>query len=192
LTDATTGLLHHWPVAALGVERSKIHIIGPSGAGKSTLAADLGARLHLPVHPLDPIAFLDTRWSIRPLPEKVEAIEKILQQPGWITEGGHLRWTEPLLEAADIIVWLDVPLLTTLKRRAAALRGQPFPFQIDQIWWQIRWYFRPYRRGQDLDRMPSRAAIRHFLKRRIAKVRRYRRNPRLSEVEAIVPRLDQG
>jgi hypothetical protein len=157
-----------------------MHITGPSGAGKSTLAAGLGECFQLPIHDLDAIAFLDQRWTIRSLPEKVEAIDKILQQPGWITEGGHLGWTEPLLEAADIIVWLDVPLLTTLRRRALPLSRRDLLFQIGQIWWQTRWYFRPYRKGRDLNRLPSRAAIRHFLKKPNAKVLRYRRNPTVS------------
>ncbi|MBD0741906.1 hypothetical protein BG418_10470 [Streptomyces sp. CBMA152] len=29
--------------------------------------------------------------------------------PAWISEGIFLTWTSPLLEAADVIVWLDTP-----------------------------------------------------------------------------------
>ncbi len=164
----------------------KVHVIGPSGAGKSTLARELGERLGLPVYPLDPIAFTDTRWTIRPASDKIQASRDILQQPGWIAEGGHVGWTEPLLEAADIIIWLDIPLLTTIRRRTHGLNRRQLLLETPQIWWQARWYFRRYWTGQDIDRLPSRAAIRYFLKPRLAKVRRYRSNPSVDDVEAMI------
>lgn len=161
----------------------KLHLLGPSGAGKSTLAGQLGQRLGLPVYDLDHIAFTDTHWTIRPQPEKARRVDEILQHPGWIVEGGHLGWTERLLDAADVVIWLDIPLMTTLRRRDRGLRDQPELFQLAQTWWQIRWYLRPYRAGQDLDRLPSRAATLHFLKKRSAKVWRYGRNPTVDVVE---------
>jgi adenylate kinase family enzyme len=166
-----------------------VHIIGPSGAGKTTLAGQLGQRLGLPVYDLDHIAFTDTHWTIRRRAEKARAVEEILQQPGWIVEGGHLGWTEPLLDAADAIIWLDMPLLTTIKRRERGLHDKPLPFQMAQTWWQIRWYLRPYSTRQDLDRLPSGAAMRHFLKKRLPKVLRYRRNPTVDMVVAALRKL---
>jgi adenylate kinase family enzyme len=167
-----------------GAQAFKIYVIGPSAAGKTSLATQLGERLHLPVHNLDRIAYTDYRWTIRPLPEKVRLVEQILYQSGWVAEGSHLGWTEPLLEAADSIVWLDMPLLTTLGRRTRSLQNKPLSFQIAQTWWQIRWYLLPYWPGQDLDRQPSRAATRFCLKKRMAKVLRYRCNPSVDIVAA--------
>jgi adenylate kinase family enzyme len=164
----------------------KVHVIGPSGAGKTTLARELGTRLGLPVYPLDPIAFTDTRWTIRPLTEKMKAVRDILQQPGWIVEGGHVGWTEPLLDAADVIIWLEISLPTTIRRRTRGLRGRQLFFEAPQMWWQVRWYLRRYRTNQDVDRLPSASAIRHFLKRRMDKVRRYRSNPPVDVVEAMI------
>ncbi|MEA2635271.1 MAG: hypothetical protein QOH92_2038 [Chloroflexota bacterium] len=162
----------------------KVHVIGPSGAGKTTLARELGARLGVPVYPLDQIAFTDTHWMIRPLPDKVQAVREILQQPGWVAEGGHVGWTDPLLDAADVIIWLDVSLLTTLRRRTRGLSGRQLLRETPQIWWQVRWYVRPYRTDQNIDRLPSASAIRHFLKPRMDKVCRYRGNPPVEVVEA--------
>src|ERR1700731_1846433 len=164
----------------------KVHVIGPSGAGKTTLAAELGERFDLPVYPLDLIAFTDRHWTIRPLPEKEQAVREILQQPGWVVEGGHVGWTEPLLDAADVIIWLDIPLATTIRRRTRGLRGRRLLMETPQIWWQVRWYLRRYRTDQDIDRLPSASAIRHFLKPRMDKVRRYRSNPPVDVVEAVI------
>jgi adenylate kinase family enzyme len=164
----------------------KVHVIGPSGAGKSTLALELGRRLGLPVYPLDPIAFTDTRWTIRPVPEKMQAVRDILQQSGWVAEGGHVGWTEPLLNAADVVIWLDISLLTTVRRRTRGLNGWQLFLESPQIWWQVMWYLRRYRTGQDIDRLPSRSAIWHFLTPRMAQVLRYRSNPSVDDVEAMI------
>jgi adenylate kinase family enzyme len=164
----------------------KVHVIGPSGAGKTTLARELGERVGLPVYPLNPIAFTDMHWTIRPLTEKMAAVREILQQPGWVAEGGHVGWTEPLLDAADVIIWVDISLLTTVRRRTRGLNGRQLVLETPQIWWQVRWYLRRYRSGQDIDRLPSRSAIWHFLRPRMAKVRRYRSNPPVDVVEATI------
>jgi adenylate kinase family enzyme len=169
----------------------RVFLIGPSAAGKTTLAAQLSARLQLPAYDLDPIAFTDTHWSIRPLWEKRRAVEGILHQPAWIVEGSHVGWTEPLLDAARVIIWLDLPLATTLRRRIIALRTKPIGFQIEQSWWLIHWYTRALRADHDTDRLPSRAAMRHFLKRHLPKVWRYRRNPRIEIVEADLRVVDR-
>jgi hypothetical protein len=164
----------------------KVLIIGPSGAGKTTLAGQLGPRFNLPVYLLDQIAFTDQQWTIRPLDQKVRAVNEILEQPGWIAEGGHVGWTDPLLEAARLIIWLEIPLLTTLRRRTRGLGGISLIRETPQIWWQVRWYLRPYRQSQDVDRWPSSSAIRHYLRPHMRKVLRYPYNPSVDVVaEAI-------
>ena len=94
----------------------RIHVIGGSGSGKTTLARQLGERRRLPVFHLDEIA-LDADGRLRPLDERRAAAERLATEREWIVEGIHLGWTEPLLRAADAVVWLD-----TVSARDAVLR----------------------------------------------------------------------
>jgi O-antigen/teichoic acid export membrane protein len=95
----------------------RIHIIGGPGSGKSTLASQLGRLLDLPVYPLDPVAFTGPHFVDRPLQARLADLEEILQRPAWITEGIFLGWTDPLLDHADLIVWLDHVTWRTAFRR---------------------------------------------------------------------------
>lgn len=94
----------------------KIHIIGIPSAGKTTLGRDLSRLLDLPHHDLDPLAFVDERWSLRGTSERDALLGRILEEPDFVTEGGFLGWTEPLFEAADHIIWLDPPLYILIWR----------------------------------------------------------------------------
>lgn len=80
---------------------AKIHILGGSGSGKTTLARNLSSLLHVPHYDLDAIGL-----------EKGLVTEEdafaIAGEPGWISEGCYLIWTEPLLYQADTIVLLEV------------------------------------------------------------------------------------
>jgi hypothetical protein len=85
----------------------KIHIVGGAGSGKTTLAKRLAVRLGCASYDLDRIGWRNHHKV--PLPERLDAIETILSQPCWITEGVFLWWTGILFENADRIVWLDIP-----------------------------------------------------------------------------------
>jgi adenylate kinase family enzyme len=86
---------------------NKIHIIGGAGSGKTTLAKRLSERLGCPSYDLDLVGWKEHQKV--PLPERLKAIDAILSQPSWITEGIFLWWTESLFENADLILWLDFP-----------------------------------------------------------------------------------
>jgi hypothetical protein len=170
----------------------RILLIGASSAGKSTLAIALRERLGVPVHHLDHIAFSDERWTPRPPADRLREVERIVVQPDWVAEGGHLGWTEPLLRAADTIVWLDVPMLVALRRTHARHPGRNPLWRLGQLWWHVRWHLRPYRPGMDLERRPGRAAVRAHLRPHAEKVVRLRRSPSADGLLATLNRRREG
>lgn len=91
----------------------KVHILGGPGSGKTTLAAEIAARFHVPHHDLDQLGW---KHGMGPLSAYVEEALAIIKQPGWVTEGIYLYWTDPLLYEADYIVLLDIPLRVAIWR----------------------------------------------------------------------------
>lgn len=87
----------------------RIHIIGGSGSGKTTLARAIAAQRALPAYDLDTLAYEGGAGAKRPLDARLADVRRIAGQPDWVTEGIFLWWTDELLRAADIIVWLDLP-----------------------------------------------------------------------------------
>jgi GTPase SAR1 family protein len=82
----------------------KIHILGGSGSGKTTLAESLSVRFDIPHYELDKLG-----WKHGSnMAAYIEDAFAIAEQPGWVTEGSYLIWTEPLFYQADYIVALEV------------------------------------------------------------------------------------
>jgi adenylate kinase family enzyme len=94
----------------------KIVIIGSAGSGKSTLAQKLGPLLNIePVH-LDRI-FWQPGWKEKPREQRIDILQSfVYKQKRWIIEGAYLGSSEPRLDAADTIIFLDIPPLTCLWR----------------------------------------------------------------------------
>jgi hypothetical protein len=86
-----------------------VHIVGGPGSGKTTLARRLADIIEAPAIDLDSIGYEGGAGVKRPLKERLVLLGQVLKRPAWITEGIYLWWTEPLFDAADVIVWLDVP-----------------------------------------------------------------------------------
>jgi len=90
-------------------EVRRVHIIGGPGSGKTTLARILGAGLRKPTYDLDVIGYEGRAGPKRPLRTRLDDVQCIAGQSGWVTKGMCLWWTEALFRHADVIVWLDVP-----------------------------------------------------------------------------------
>jgi adenylate kinase family enzyme len=94
----------------------RIVILGNAGSGKSTLARALGRRLGLPVVHLDTL-FWEPGW-VEPDAEQFRArVSEAIARDAWVCEGNYARRTFDLrLPRADLIIWLDTPRLTCLRR----------------------------------------------------------------------------
>src|SRR5579859_1700169 len=84
----------------------KIAIIGSPGAGKTTLARTLHQELNIKVYHLDRL-FWQPGWIRIDEPTRVDTLQEIVREKQWIIEGTYLRSSEPRLNAADTIIFLD-------------------------------------------------------------------------------------
>jgi adenylate kinase family enzyme len=89
-------------------QAERIFIVGPPGSGKSTLGRRLSQVTGLPVHDLDEVYRSGGgRNPLRPEAEREMAVRRIIGSQRWIAEGAHLGWTAGLMDAAQVIIWLD-------------------------------------------------------------------------------------
>ena len=107
----------------------RIVIVGSSGAGKSTLARDLGQRLNLPVIHLDK-HYWKPGWVGTPAPIWQEKVSELTQGEQWIIDGNYRDTLDVRLQAADAVVFLDLPrwicACQAIKRRIE-YRNKPRP-----------------------------------------------------------------
>ncbi len=93
----------------------RVIIIGNGGAGKSTLARQLGAVLHVDVTHLDSV-YWKPHWLLMTETEMNTAQEHLVAQEAWIIEGQFRHTLDAFLQATDMIIFLDIPLLLCLYR----------------------------------------------------------------------------
>ena len=94
----------------------RVVILGNAGSGKSTLARELGKRLGAPVVHLDRL-FWEPGW-VEPDNDSFRArLQQAIASDTWVCEGNYSRRTFDLrLPRADLIIWLDTPRTTCLRR----------------------------------------------------------------------------
>jgi hypothetical protein len=109
----------------------RVYIVGGTGSGKSTLAARLAPRLGLEPVNLDEYRYTPAgkRTGRDVLTAKAA---DLAAREAWLAEGIYITWALPLIEAADLVVWLDPPPVVAawrVLRRAVALQvrgGNPY------------------------------------------------------------------
>jgi adenylate kinase family enzyme len=138
-------------------------IIGGSGAGKSTLGRALAQRLAVPYVELDALHH-GPNWQAATAPELIERVlNAINDAPGWVVDGNYMnKLGTLLLDRAELIVWLDLPLSTKLLRllRRTALRW----LRNEELWNGNRETFRDAFWGREA--LLPWAVRRHFHHRR--------------------------
>ena len=93
----------------------KVVIIGSAGAGKSTLARKLGSKLNIKVVHLDRV-FWQRGWKEKPRDTRIDILQDLVREKRWIIEGTYLSSSKARLNAADTIIFLDIPPLLCLWR----------------------------------------------------------------------------
>lgn len=86
----------------------KIVIIGSGGSGKSTLARQLGKMLKRNVYHLDAL-FWKPNWVSVPKDEQKKVQSDLVKEEEWIMDGNYGGTMEIRLNAADTIIFLDLP-----------------------------------------------------------------------------------
>jgi adenylate kinase family enzyme len=93
-----------------------VSIQGISGSGKTTLGAALAARLGVPHLETDALVH-GPGWSEAPDDDLRAAVEEFMRSDGWVIDSDYRRKLGTLvLERADTVVWLDLPLRVCLRR----------------------------------------------------------------------------
>ena len=94
----------------------RIAVIGTSGAGKTTIARALAERLGVRHVELDALFWLPD-WQERDRDEFRAGVIRILDEPGgWVLDGNYSSIQDDVLERADSVVWLDLPMRTCVWR----------------------------------------------------------------------------
>ena len=87
-----------------------------SGNGKTTFARELATRLDAPFHELDALVH-GPGWVETPDDVLRRQVEQIVAGDAWVIDGAYRGKIGTLvLDAADTVVWLDLPLVVWLPR----------------------------------------------------------------------------
>jgi adenylate kinase family enzyme len=94
----------------------KIAVIGPSGSGKTTVARQLAEQHGLPHVELDALHW-GPNWTECAADEFRARVKRALSEVGWVVDGTyHGKLGDSVLEQADLVVWLDLPLRVVARR----------------------------------------------------------------------------
>ena len=94
----------------------KIAVVGTSGSGKTTVARELARRLGVLHVELDAL-FHGPGWTETPVEEFRRRVVAATEGSGWVMDGNYESSLGDLvLERADTVVWLDLPLPVALSR----------------------------------------------------------------------------
>ena len=91
----------------------RILVAGTSGSGKTTLARRVAAMAGVPHTEIDAL-FHGPGWI--PRESFMGEVTALAAQPGWVTEWQYGVARPLLLQRAELLVWLDLPLTVVMQR----------------------------------------------------------------------------
>jgi adenylate kinase family enzyme len=107
-------------------------ISSASGNGKTTLGRELAERLAVPFIEMDALVH-GPGWAETSDDDLRAQVEPIVTSGGWVIDGAYQhKLGDLVLDAADVVVWLDLPIRVWLprliRRTARRIRGR------EQLW----------------------------------------------------------
>jgi len=94
---------------------TRVHVIGSGGAGKTVLAARLAAALQVPHIELDAL-FWGENWQPAETEVFQQTVREALAGQDWVTDGNYSKVRPIIWERAEVVVWLDYPLVLVMLR----------------------------------------------------------------------------
>jgi adenylate kinase family enzyme len=103
----------------------RISVKGASGSGKTFVAAELARRLGVPHVELDALHH-GPNWEEASSEELCARVNAVIDDAhGWVVDGNYERKLRTLvLDRAELVVWLDLPLRVKLRRLWKRTRGR--------------------------------------------------------------------
>jgi adenylate kinase family enzyme len=136
-------------------------IASASGCGKTTVGRAIAARLAVPFVELDALHH-GPGWTEATADELRARVEPLVATDAWVIDGGYRgKLGDLVLGAADIVVWLDLPVRTWLPRLLRRTFGRIVRRQ--ELWGGNRETFRGAFVGRDA-LIPW--SLRHYRRRR--------------------------
>ena len=91
-------------------------VASASGSGKTTLGRELARRLDVPFHELDALHH-GPGWTEATADELRARVEPLVAEDAWVVDGAYRgKLGDLVLERAELVVWLDLPLRVWLPR----------------------------------------------------------------------------
>jgi adenylate kinase family enzyme len=95
------------------MKNKKIAIIGCAGSGKTYLTLKLAEKLQLPIYHLDQFAW-KPNWERIDFEELKKIHHDLCKKDAWIIEGIYFKLLHERVQAADIVIFLDMPRFVCL------------------------------------------------------------------------------
>lgn len=91
----------------------RVRIVGTSGSGKTTVGRQLAEVFGVPFYEMDAL-YWRPGWREAPREEFRTQLESIVGGDGWVIDGNYDAHRDITWGRAEMVVWMDLPLRTTL------------------------------------------------------------------------------